>query len=82
VETSWAKVQRVSRELGLSPVQIEGVVEIRRSNVEGEALCGLTLQRMSDSYQGTTKAQVEWGGKRFMACSANFWANVVSPSVP
>jgi hypothetical protein len=83
VETSWTKIQKVSRELGLSFIQIEGVVEIRRSNVESEAaLCELTLQRMPDSYQGTTKAQVEWGGKRFMACSANFWANVVNPSVP
>ena len=81
VETAWAKTQHVSRDLGLSSVLIDSVMEIRRMRLNSGALCGLTLQRLSDSSE-TTKARVEWGGQVFMACSANFWSNMVSPTVP
>jgi len=85
VETLWAKILKVTCDLGLIPAPaIETVTEMRLTNspVEGGPLCRLTLQRLSSRNSGTTKAQVYWEGKDYMACSANFWFNVVSPALP
>eukprot|EP00957_Ditylum_brightwellii_P212344 15367194-Ditylum_brightwellii.AAC.2 len=57
-----------------------------------DLFCHLTLQPIgstdgdlsfsSDSTRNDTRVSVEWEGKPFMACAANFWCNRVSLSVP
>ena len=83
VEESWKSIENVSRTLGLSiATRLETVQAIRMlaSDAESSSLCQLTLQPLS--HVESTKNEVIWEGKPFMACSANFWSNRVSNTFP
>ncbi|CAB9520354.1 Mpv17 / PMP22 family [Seminavis robusta] len=79
VETLWKGIIDKSASLGLVPTtQLETVMEIRAKCLRrfpSTTVCQLSLQPLSDEDRQTTKASVDWGGKPFMACSANFLAN-------
>jgi hypothetical protein len=81
IESTW---KDILRELNLmmpsfsrsaDAPTIEGI----RSGVSGDFppgdLCELTFQALLAQNESTTKAQVSWNGKEFMACSANLLAN-------
>ena len=79
VEMLWEGVQKKADFLGLQkPNALESIEEIRTKCLNlspSTDLCHLSLQPLSQADKQTTKAAVEWAGKHFMACSANFLAN-------
>jgi hypothetical protein len=85
VEDLWATVYGASKELNLALPKLETISDIRIKCLQrfsSENLCHLTLQPLSDEDKGTTKNSVEWSGRHFLACAANFWSNRVSTDVP
>jgi hypothetical protein len=81
VEKLWKEILDKSAMLGIAyrnHSNLETLVEIRTKclgRCPSSTLCHLSLQPLSDGDKETTKAMVEWGGKKFMACSANLLAN-------
>jgi hypothetical protein len=85
VEELWTSVQRAAKGSKLMVPPLESVVEIRTKGLlhfGDKDLCQLTLQPLASTKNGTTQSPVEWQGKVFMACAANFWSNRVSTTVP
>lgn len=87
VEDLWNNVrQAASQGLDLDVPPLESIVEIRSKCLqrfaESEHVCQLTLQPLSEDDKETTTSPVDWEGRFFMACAANFWANRVSTSAP
>ena len=83
VEELWTSVEHAAKELKLAVPPLESVIEIRAKCLcyfFHNNLCQLTLQPLFT--KGTTRSPVEWEGKVFMACAANFWSNRVSTTVP
>ena len=85
VEDSWRKVLKsIQKVKGLTPpVGLETVSEIRSKERALASLCQLTLQPLRGEQEEpmSTTSRLEWEGKPFMACAANFWANKVSSTV-
>ena len=86
-EKKWKEIQKQLAKTPLAVVTAIGVEEIR-SNANNShygggggllsnanAFCHLTLQPLREKDKATTKAEVSFQGKCFMACSANFLAN-------
>jgi hypothetical protein len=86
VEELWTSVQRAASGFELAAPPLESVMEIRTKCLlhcsSDKNLCQLTLQPLPSTKNETTQSPVEWQGKVFMACAANFWSNRVSPTVP
>jgi hypothetical protein len=78
-ETLWKRVMDKSSSLGLShTASLETLEQIRTkclSRCPTTHICQLSLQPLSENDKQTTKATVDWNGRSFMACSANFLAN-------
>ncbi|KAG7370854.1 hypothetical protein IV203_019424 [Nitzschia inconspicua] len=81
IEEKWKSVVKLANEMSLK-VEAVSLVDIRSKvidyssqNVSFEKLCELTLQPLSPSDRSTTKADVTYQGKCFMACSGNFLAH-------
>ncbi|KAG7344269.1 hypothetical protein IV203_022277 [Nitzschia inconspicua] len=81
IEEKWKSVVKLANEMSLK-VEAVSLVDIRSNvinyssqNVSFEKLCELTLQPLSPSDRSTTKADVTYQGKCFMACSGNFLAH-------
>mmetsp|Transcript_22873 Transcript_22873/g.49828 ORF Transcript_22873/g.49828 Transcript_22873/m.49828 type:complete len:147 (-) Transcript_22873:123-563(-) len=84
VETRWTELQKQLTKTPLDALSISApsVEEIRseaNANANGAnrdgGNCHLTLQPLLEKYKSTTREEVSFQGKRFMACSANFLAN-------
>jgi hypothetical protein len=81
IEKLWKEIRNKSSELGLS---MSSAVEskdnslnaIRTTSVHrfpaSSHVCQLTLQPISPEDKETTKSEVTWQGRKYMACSANF----------
>lgn len=83
VEELWTSVEHAAKDLKLAVPPLESVIEIRAKCISyfyHNNLCQLTLQPLFTD--GTTQSPVEWEGKVFMACAANFWSNRVTTTVP
>ena len=81
VEEAWTSIEGMSKTLQLSFLsRLETLETIRKNALESESasLCQLTLQPFS--HEDSTKNEVIWEGKPFMACAANLWSNRVSDS--
>jgi len=76
-EKKWKEIQNQLIKTPLDVVEMATVEEIR-SNAGSPVVakfCHLTLRPLLSKNKGTTKGEVSFQGKRFMACSANFLAN-------
>jgi hypothetical protein len=79
VEKLWEEVLAKASTLGLQRITtLEKLEEIRSKCLAlcpPATLCNFSLQPLSPTDHRTTKATVDWGGKKYMACSANLLAN-------
>jgi hypothetical protein len=88
IESAWKSIVQESKSLFPSlgdDVEAPSIVEIRSSVLDilqNGDLCELTLQPLLSTNKSTTKAAVQWNGKRFMACSGNLLANRCSFYAP
>lgn len=79
-ETKWKDIQKQLTNTPMPVVTLSTIQEIRsdatRSQVGSvDTLCHLTFQPLRKKDKSTTKEEVSFQGKQFMACSANFLAN-------
>eukprot|EP00970_Alexandrium_tamarense_P014555 scaffold4186_cov103-Alexandrium_tamarense.AAC.16 len=86
IEELWSEIRSKAADLVILP-QLESVAEIRARVLThvGNDMCQLTLQPLSSEKSGestSTSSPVQWNGMKYMACSANFWANNISPKSP
>ena len=72
------------RALSLMAHTVETEEELDVQKLTKLNLCDLTLQPLDEKFNNNYQSikSVEWEGKTFFACSANFWANKVSSNVP
>lgn len=86
IEDLWATVQQTAKSLGLDIPSIDSISAIRCKclslSADDTNFCQLTLQPLLEEDKDTTWSPVEWDGKDYMACGANFWANRISPNPP
>ena len=83
-EKNWKAIEHQLSKTPLGAVRTASVEEIRSdanrlhttgTKTNNATLCHLTLQPLQQKNKNTTKAEVSFQGKCFMACSANFLAN-------
>ena len=82
IEKLWKIVEGLGLKLGLKTKNetshpLDSLTEIRTSrseNYDPSQLDQFTLQRLPTRPQASTLSTVQWEGKPFMACSANFLA--------
>ncbi len=77
-ETRWKEVDQLVKKTPIGSVPTPTLQEIRSeaSTLDSAlVLCHLTLQPLHKKLKNTTKAEVSFQGKCFMACSANVLAN-------
>jgi hypothetical protein len=83
VEDIWRSVESASKVLKLSiQTSLDSLEGIRSQTLEEHpVLCHLTLQPLVSCHEDT-RSRVDWDGKPFLACAANFYANRVSATAP
>ena len=83
VESLWQLIVDAAKALDISVTfDLETVQDIRKCAMEWEecSVCHLTLQPVVSV--DSTKNEVIWEGKSFMACAANLWSNRISSGSP
>jgi len=77
-EKKWKEIQSQLIQTPLRPVETATVQEIRseaNKTFAGSSFCHLTLQPLRQKHKATTRQEISFQGKCFMACSANFLVN-------
>jgi hypothetical protein len=83
VERLWQSTIDAAKALGISVTfNLETIQDIRKWTLDSEdcSICHLTLQPLVTV--DSTKNEVIWEGKPFMACAANLWSNRISSKSP
>jgi hypothetical protein len=81
IEKHWKEMQREVKNIlpsiagAMDSVSLGDIRTKSSGRSPSNKLCQLTLQPLAKDDTNTTRAEVSWQGKDFMACSANFLAH-------